>query len=100
MSRVAVFGHSRSEHELDRHLADASRSGAAYHPKRRIVDNAVRAIELCLIETIEEFPAELESLRFSEMYVFEQGQIPIVGTGSMEEAARGIPKLPEIFKAE
>jgi hypothetical protein len=89
-----------SEVEFGRDLADARIVRRGDHTEIAAVDQPAWGSELSVIEQVEKLKAEIEIHVFSEVRFLGQRHVPVIQSGSTEEAALGITELANILKTE
>ena len=98
VGRVSLAGHSlgmrpwsrQLKYELYSTLPDARASGAKRPPKRtgaavKVTTHRARAIELRMVEDVEELCAELQRLGFCQPHILEESQVPVIDAWPVKE---------------
>jgi len=66
----------------------------------RCGDTPLHILELGMIEDVEELCPELQTRGLCQLRTLQQGQVEIISSRTMEEAAAGISQLPQWLPAE
>ena len=86
-------------------LPDAWARGSKHSPKRtgagvKVTIHIKRAIELSVVEDVEELRTKLQRLAFRQLHILQEGQVPVINSRPMKESLVGGPLLGETFPAE
>ena len=99
-SELPRQSHSLKE-QLERELHDPRRiRRSVTTAKRGAIDVSIRQKKLGVVESVEEFGAELQIHSFLDQRVFQQRDVPVVQTGSGEESAPRSSQCPQSLWAE
>ena len=79
--------------KLHRHLNQPRGRRAYYVSEVRIVSLAVhgrRTVELCMVEDVEGFRADIKGARFQEAHCLAKLHVEVVNAGAMKDAPRRV----------